>query len=66
METKEQAIEWLMTHDWKGQKSLCDCINSKYNGNVSEFLENEFNVIEDNTLHLKWGDNLGDKVSYDL
>lgn len=66
METKEKAIEWLMTHDWQGQQSLCDCITSKYNGNISSFLENEFNVIKDNVLHLKWGDGRCDKVSYEL
>lgn len=66
MATKEQAIEWLMAHDWQGKESLCNCINNKYNGNVSKFLENEFNVVEDGTLHLKWGEDRGDKVSYTL
>lgn len=66
METKEQAIEWLTTHDWKNKQSLCECINNKYNGSVSEFLKNEFNVVKNGTLHLKWGDNAGDRVSYDL
>lgn len=66
MMTKEQAVEWLMTHSWSGQDSLCECVNNKYDGNIAEFLEHEFNVIKDGTLHIRWGDNRGQMVSYDL
>lgn len=66
METKEEAVKWLMEHECSVQKSLCDCINNKYNGNISEFLKNEFNVIDNGVLHLKWGENKGEKVSYSV
>lgn len=41
-----------MTNDWSGRELLCDCIKEKYDGNISKFLENEYNVVKGDCLHV--------------
>lgn len=62
----QKAMKWLTTHDWSNRESLCECIDTKYNGDIDLFLDSEFNVVKDGVLHIKWGEGKGEKVSYDL
>ena len=62
----EEAVKWMMTHDCSVKESLTECVQNKYNGDIAEFLANEFNVVENGCLHLKWGENKGEKVSYEF
>lgn len=55
-----------MNAEYSISESLRNCVNNKYNGDVDAFLKSEFNVVKDGCLHVKWGENKGEKVSYDL
>lgn len=51
-------------------ESLKHVVESKYKGDIEDFLYNEFNVIDEyGVLHMKWEDDTDGKIrrlSYDL
>ena len=67
MERIKKAIERLMAIDWSHRNSLCECVYTKHNGDIDEFINSEWHCVKDNCLHLMWYDqDKTMKVSYDL
>lgn len=66
METPKQAIKHMMNAEYSISESLRNCVNNKYKGDIDAFLKSEFNIVKDGCLHVKWGENKGEKVSYTL